>query len=308
MGRGGPVSGSSAGEGVAAHLGQGPLGAVEEAGQRQRARRPTRAKRRGPRRPGRGRRRRRGARRRRAGRRARRRGRRGGGGRRRGAGGRSSSTAARATARTASSRCSGPARVSTERWWSGSRCTSRTASPPAAAMAAMTTPSRPSLTLTTQAEHGRGRAPDGAVPGRHRRQLRLACRLEMRGGGAGCGDARARRCRPTRRGPPGCRGRTRGTGPSPGTRRRSSGRPARRCRRSGRTRRDPSPCTCPRAIQSLSMVPPMPGHTTSDTFLSCDGAFAPREIGRFPWSAGSGPEPPADAPGLVTGPWGRHGR
>ena len=83
--------------------------------------------------------------RRRGGRTAPRRAPRCGGGRRRGGGGRAARPPPAATARGASS----PTRVSTERLWSGSVCTSSRSAPAAAASASMTSASRPSLMLTT---------------------------------------------------------------------------------------------------------------------------------------------------------------
>ena len=67
-----------------------------------------------------------------------------------------------------------------------------------------------------------GRSSDGHPGGAPGVRSRLAWRLEGEPAAAQAIRRRSRsRCRPTRRGPPGCRGRTRGTGPSRGTRSRS---------------------------------------------------------------------------------------
>src|SRR5579864_846417 len=65
------------------------------------------------------------------------------------------SSVARATARAASSSTgAGPARVSTDRLWSRSLCTSSRAGAPASEMAAKTSGSQPSLTFTTHSSNG----------------------------------------------------------------------------------------------------------------------------------------------------------
>ena len=117
----------------------------------------------------------------------------------------------RATAAVTSSRAasstdsSGPPRVRTERWCSGSEWTSSTVSTPAALpMASMVDWSRPSLMLMThsaQCPPSNTSAPAVQCVRRRRR--------DRSGDGGASGGAHVRTCRPTRRDRPARRGRTR---------------------------------------------------------------------------------------------------
>ena len=159
------------------------------------------------------------------------------------------------------------AKVSTERWWSASVCTSSRQSDPGpgdrrhhgrvTAFAHVHDALEQGMSLRSVSRWCSGLGVIAGTPG----CPGVSCGWpagSRYGGGAGSDDVRARMSRPTRRGRPGCRGRTRGTAPLTGHSEQVFCAICTPMPSLGKKTAGSMSLHLPWAIHSLSMAPPMP--------------------------------------------------